>query len=239
MSCTSTRLSLFLPLAVAACLACPAGGSLIIYGTQSDASPLPGQSLNNVQLSVDLTVSQGVATMTFTNVSTAGETAVISQIVVDTYDNDNTTTGLATLWDPTILTKTKNVSFSWGWSNGLPGYGPQTRDATPLIDLTADPLPVNGLGPGESLQVQFGTSLLDGSTIFDYLNSFGGGTDTGAFSIGFHAISASAVGGSSLSGTVFWSDNLPVAPTPEPATLGLLALGGVAMLRRRRDPARA
>jgi hypothetical protein len=230
--------SLFVPLAVAACLACPAPADLIIYGTQSDASSLPGRSLNDVRLSVDLSVSQGLATMTFTNVSAAAETAVISEIVVDTYDNDNVTTGLATLWNPQILMHTSGVSFSWGWSNGLPGYGPQTQDPTPLVELTADLSPVdNGIGPGGSLQVRFGTILPDGSTIFDYLNSFGGGTDTGAFSIGFHAISAAAVDGGSLSGTVFWTDSLP-PPVPEPASLGLLALGSLAILRRRaRGPA--
>jgi MYXO-CTERM domain-containing protein len=234
-------LSLLVPLAVAACLACPAHADLIIYGTQSDATPLSGHSLNDVQLSVGLSVSHGIATMTFTNVSAAAETAVISEIVVDTYDNDNTNTGLATLWDPLVLTHTKGVSFSWGWSNGLPGYGPQTRDATPLVELKADPSPVkNGLSVGESLQVQFGTSLADGSTIFDYLNSFGGGTDTGAFSLGFHAISASAVNGGSLSGTTFWSDSRPPDPTPEPAGLALLALGSLAVVRRRaRRTARA
>jgi MYXO-CTERM domain-containing protein len=227
-------LSLFLPLAVAACLAAPAHADLIIYGTQSDASLLPGRSLNDIRLRVDLSVWGGVATFTFTNVSAAGESAVISEIVIDTYDNDNVTTGLAALWDPQVLTHTGNVSFSSGWSNGLPGYGPRTHDATPLVELTADPSPVNkGIGPGESLQVRFGTSLAAGSTIFDYLNSFGGGTDTGAFSIGFHAISSTAVNGGSLSGTVFWSDSQPPDPTPEPASLGLLALGGLVVLRRR------
>lgn len=234
MSRTRIGLSLLLPVAIAACLPGPARSEIIIYGTQSDDPLTPGRSLNDIRLSVELTVSQGVATMTFTNVSVGPETAVIKDIVIDTFDNDNVFTGLAMLWDPVVLTHTSNVAYGWGWSNGLSGYGPQTRDVTPLVELTADPLPVKkDLSPGESLQVQFGTSLQDGSSITDYLNAFGGGTDTGSFALGFHAISAAAVGGGSLSGTVFWSDSpLPPGPIPEPASLALLAMGSLVVTRR-------
>ena len=34
-----------------------------------------------------------------------------------------------------------------------------------------------------------------------------------------------------------WLDNVQITPVPEPATLSLLVLGGVAMIRRRRNQA--
>ena len=73
------------------------------------------------------------------------------------------------------------------------------------------------------MQVRFNTLLVNGSTIQDYFNAFGGGNDTAAYSIGFHAISAQAVDGDSLSGVA----------VPEPATLAMLAFGGLAILGRR------
>ena len=206
-----------------AALAAPlAHAEIIIYGSQTDHPLVPGLDLTGVRMSVDLSVTNSLATFRFANVSVGEETAVFKEIVLDTHDDDDAT---AFLWNGTVLTQTQDVAYTIGLSNGLPGYHSQTSDAFPLVELDARPSPVKkGIGPGEVLEVRFETSLADGSDIYDYLAAFGGGQDTQEFSIGFHAISASVVNGQSLSG----------AAVPEPATAMLLASGGLALLRRRR-----
>jgi len=212
-------------LIVATCLIAPSAQGAIIVPTVGDipgGDPLGG--LVELQMSVELTVADGVAMMTFTNTS-AGQAAksVINEIVLDTWDDD---TGMAILTDPVLPEATKDVAFKLASSNGLPGYQAETTDGVPLIELrTATPKPVKGLSVGESLTVTFGTSLADGSDIGDFLAAFGGGEDTAAWSIGFHALRAGGTASSPSSGIV----------VPEPATLATLA-GGVllALLRRKR-----
>ena len=160
---------------------------------------MPDGDLADVQLSVDLTVADGLAVMTFINTSWGSETsAVFKEIVVDTCDDD---TGTAMLWDPAVLNQPPGVSYTAVDSNGLPCFQSSTSDATALLELRADPAPPKeGIGPGETLQVQFSTSLADGAGINDYLASFEAGSDTGMYTIGFHAISATVMGGESLAG---------------------------------------
>jgi hypothetical protein len=205
-----------------ALLAGAAHADYIIFGTHADDNIQPGRSLEDVRMSVGLSVANGLATVTFTNVSVPSETAVFKEIVIDGLDDD---TGTAILWAPEVLTDTNAVSYSVsGHPNGLPGYQNETGDAVPLIELQAKSSPVKyGIGVGEVLQVRFNTSLPDGSTIQDYFNAFGGGDDTRHYSIGFHAISAEVVNGGSLSGIAL----------PEPATLGMLAFGGLVVLGRK------
>jgi hypothetical protein len=216
------RTALLISTVSLALLAGPVRADYIIFGTHTDHQIEDGLSLQDVRLSVDLSVSDGLATVTFTNVSVASETAVFKEIVIDGHDDD---TGTAILWNPMVLTDTMDVSYSVSsHPNGLPGYQGQTSDAVPLIELQAQSSPVKyGIEPGEAVQVRFNTSLANGSTILDYFNAFGGGNDTAHYSIGFHAISARAVNGESLSGIA----------VPEPATLGMLAFGGLVMLVRR------
>jgi len=203
-------------------IAGPAHADYIIFGTHSDDYVQDGLSLEDVRMSVDLSVANGWATMTFTNVSVTGETAVFKEIIVDGYDND---THAFILWNPVVLTHTNDVDYYVSsHPNGLPGYQTETNDAVWQVELQARSSPVKyGIGPGETLQVAFWTSLANGSTIQDYLDAFGEGDDTAAYSIGFHAISAEAVCGGSLSGVA----------VPEPATLGMLVLGGLAALGRK------
>ncbi len=208
-------------------------GSIIVYGTHADHPIEPGGDLADVQMTVDLFVTGGEATMTFTNTSVGFETtAVLAEIVVDMHDDDPGGSG-PVLWDPVILTETEDVAFTWGDSNGLPGYHSETAEMPPLLELSAQPAPPKkGLGIGESLQVKFDTSLPDGpDRIADYLAFFNGGSDTEDYTIGFHAISAATVGGQSLSGIYH--------ETPEPGTMVLIGLGGVLLLvgRKRRKEA--
>ena len=216
------KTALIIATVLLALLAGTAHADCIIFGTHADDDIQAGLSLEDVRMSVDLSVANGLATMTFTNVSLASETAVFKEIVIDGLDDD---TGTAILWDPVVLTDTDAVSYNVSsHPNGLPGYQNETGDAVPLIELQAKSSPVRyGIGVGEVLQVRFNTSLPDESTIQDYLNAFGGGNDVGHYSIGFHAISAEVVDGGSLSGVAL----------PEPATLGMLAFGGLVILGRK------
>jgi len=208
-------------------LAGHANADVIIFGTHTDHPLVPGADLMNVALSVDLSASGGVATMTFTNVSTAPElSAAFKLIVIDTLDDDTAT---AILWDGSILTTPPGVAYSLEPYNVLPGYNPVITDGGSMVQLQADPAPPKeGIGPGETLQVQFSTSLPDGADIFSYFAAFDGGDDTGAYSLGFHAISADVVDGESLSGVI------TITEVPEPAALSLMLVGGAVMLARRR-----
>jgi hypothetical protein len=221
------RITLAIVVAIVVSIAiAPAHASLIVYGSHSDFAPAPGGSLSDVRMLVDMTVTGGVATMTFTNVSTGMETsAVFKEIVIDTYVNDTNT---AILWNGKVL----SGSYTMADSNGLPGFAAYTHETPPLISLLAlSPAPKKGIGPGSSFAVEFQTSLADGSTINDYLGAFGG-QDTSNGALGFQAISADVVNGQSLSGINQRN------PVPEPSLMALLTLGGAGAVVMRRGARR-
>jgi len=214
-------------LAVVACLAGSSDADIVVYGTHTDHPIVPGGDLTDIKMTVDLAVSGGVAIMTFKNTSDGDEiSAVFKEIVLDTHDDDLLVGG-EVLWNPVILTHTDEVSFSWGDSNGLPGYNAVTTETTLLIEFQADSPPTQkGINIGESLQVQFQTSLADSpDAIGDYLSFFNGGDDTADYCVGFHAISASTVDGESLSG---------IYEVPEPATMGLIGFASLLIITRRK-----
>jgi len=211
---------------------------ITIYGTHADHPIIPGGSLSDVKMSVDLSVSGTVATMTFTNISDGLETtAVIAEIVLDTYDDDLYGDGPDpepvgwVLWDPVILTSTDDVSFTFGDSNGLPGYHSVTSDMLALVEYQADSSPTQkGLNIGESLVVQFDTSLSDGEGIGDYFAFFDGGSDTAAYTIGFHAINTTTV----YEETTGDRASLSGIYIPEPATMVMVGFGALLLLIRRK-----
>jgi hypothetical protein len=205
-------------------VAVPARASLIVHGTQANYATVPGSALSDVRMSVDLTATGGTATVTFANVSAAPElSAVFKTIYLDLTDDD---TGTGILWLPNIRHDLSDGTYSVLPYSVLPGYGPEISDGSSMIEFEAAVPPTGyGLGVGgDKLVVEFATSLADGSDIFDYLAAFNGGDDTEHLSIGFHAISADTVSGNSLTGV----------NVPEPAALGLIVLGAVAMLKRKR-----
>jgi hypothetical protein len=218
-----------------------ASAGIVIVGSHCDHPIVPGGDITNVRMAVELSVSGGIATFTFTNVSIAPElTAVIDEIILDLHDND-VAVGGDVLWNPVILTSTPDISFTFGDSNGLPGYKAFTDEVPPLLELGADPPPstkgldVGPMGMGESLVVQFNTVLPDGpDRIADYLAFFDGGGDTAAYSIGFHAVSTTTAlddDGSLASLTGIY--------VPEPGTILMAGLGVVLVaLRRLRRTAR-
>ncbi|MHC4716051.1 MAG: PEP-CTERM sorting domain-containing protein [Planctomycetota bacterium] len=209
---------------VVACLLVPcAHGSVIVTADPASPPDIPGVDPTDLQMSVDLSVLDGVATMTFTNTSVASAgRAVIKEIVVDGYDDDTAT---ALLTDPVVVTDTPDVAYKVRRSNGLPGYRKETSDPTPLVELRArSPKPVKGIGVGEALVVSFQTSLPDGATIHDYLAAFNGGDDSAAYSLGFHAIRAGGVGARTASRVVL----------PEPAALAALTAGAAVVLLKRK-----
>lgn len=208
-------------------IATPSEGSILVYGSHSDYTPIPGASLGDVRLQVDMSVTGGLATFSFTNASIYPEqTAVFKTIVLDNKENDTNTN---ILWNGVVLTNTSNVSYGISPYNVLPGFNPLITDGAWMVEFNArPPAPKKGIGLGETLQVQFNTVLPDGSDIEDYLKFFDGGSDTAAYSVGFQAISASIINGQSLSGAY------APAAIPEPATMSVLGLGGLAVLVRRK-----
>ena len=101
---------------------------------------------------------------------------------------------------------------------------PSGRTLSPAFTTTdnlafdSDPAPPKyGINPGESLKITF--SLTEGSSFAAVLDAL----DSAALRIGAHVIALPD--GSSES-----------AVTPEPATVFLLALGSLALLRRKRRP---
>jgi len=221
-------------LALSVLAASSAEASLIIIGSHTDSSIVPGGSLADVRLKVDLEVNlvggQNVATITFENDSQGSEaSAVFKTICIDLMDDDDdgSPAVLGDAWDVNVRDDLSDRTYTAGAYNVLPGYGSLIEDGPSMIEFNAaDPPPFNGIGPAdpnEKLVVEFHTSLTVGADIFDYLTSFDGGNDTQMYAIGFHAISADVVDDESLSGVV-----------PEPASVTLLLLGFSGLLLRRK-----
>jgi len=114
------------------------------------------------------------------------------------------------------------VDYSPGATPGeLPGAGMIFPNFETTLGFSADsdpPPPSMGVEPGEWLGVVF--SLKDGGDVYDVMQELSDGT----LRIGIHVQAF-------LNGGV---DSESFVALPEPATIALLGLGGLVLLRKRR-----
>jgi len=220
------RTAVLTTLVAAAFCATPSASlaSLIVTAGHADDPLESGASLDDVRLEVSLSVAGGRAAMTLGNASVSPEeSCVFKTLVVDVLDDD---TGEAVLWNPTVRDDLSDGVYTVGDYNVLPGFNPLIDDGASMIELNAaNPAPHKGISPGESLVVEFDTSLPDGADIFDYLSFFDGGNDTQAYCLGFHGISTD---------TIVRQGSLSGAHVPEPASAALSLAGACSLLAHRR-----
>ncbi|GAH65640.1 unnamed protein product [marine sediment metagenome] len=169
-----------------------------------------GSFCDSGDLDLYVVVSKGEAgrvDFTFYN-----ESLIDSSIARIYFDDDS-------LLDISAITEGAGTSFS---QPATPGNLPSGKSLEPPFVATEGfsfnsqpPRPQSGVNPGEWLRITFD---INGSTFAAVIN----GLDTGAIRIGTHIIALPD--GSSESAIV----------VPEPVTIALLGLGGLALIRRRR-----
>jgi len=169
-----------------------------------------GSFCDSGDLDLSVVVSKGEAgrvDFTFYN-----ESLIDSSIARIYFDDDS-------LLDISAITEGAGTSFS---QPATPGNLPSGKSLEPPFVATEEfsfngqpPRPQSGVNPGEWLRITFD---INGSTFAAVIN----GLDTGAIRIGTHIIALPD--GSSESAIA----------VPEPVTIALLGLGGLALIRRRR-----
>ena len=169
---------------------------------------------SQVNLFVDVTEDSGRARFEFHNHSS------VSSSIAEIYFDD----AGDLLAGPPDIDNGPGVSFSL---QGSPGHLPAGNDLSlvfitpPDFMASADnPAPTNGINPSTSPDPDEWAALIfdfeGGSTISDVLDDLQDGT----LRIGLHLIALP-------------DDSSEAAVTPEPATLGLILLGSLMLLRRR------
>ena len=169
-----------------------------------------GSFCDSGDLDLYVVVSKGEAgrvDFTFYN-----ESLIDSSIARIYFDDDS-------LLDISAITEGAGTSFS---QHATPGNLPSGNSLEPPFVATEGlsfnsqpPRPQSGVNPGEWLRITFD---INGSTFAAVIN----GLDTGTIRIGTHIIALPD--GSSESAIA----------VPEPVTIALLGLGGLALIRRRR-----
>ena len=168
-----------------------------------------GSYYNSPAIDLYVEVSDGGDYIDFTF---CNESLVESSIARIYFDDDS-------LLDTSAITEGAGTSFS---QHATPRNLPSGKSLEPPFVATEGfsfngqaPRPQSGVNPGEWLRITFD---INGSTFAAVIN----GLDTGAIRIGTHIIALPD--GSSESAIA----------VPEPATIALLGLGGLALIRRKR-----
>ena len=206
--------SRFLIVAVLSCLCIYQVSSAVIYPFEIFTTNGSYWDSPDVICEVDVTGTDGFADFTFYNSSD------VDCVIAAIYFDDGSLLGIAEIING------PDVEFVEPMNSGT---FPAGNELDPLFEISSDfsakgvsPPPFNGINntadgePAEWLTVRF--ELINGGTVADVLNEL----DTGELRIGLHI--TSFLDGSSES----------AVSVPEPATLGLLALGGLFLKRRKR-----
>ncbi|MCH9022483.1 MAG: PEP-CTERM sorting domain-containing protein [Planctomycetes bacterium] len=174
----------------------------------SATNALNGES----QLSVDVDNGLGTVTFTFNNdLEEVGVDMVISEIY---FDDGSLLSINSILNDPPKVVFVQDAS-----PPDLPGgntLSPPFEVSLGFLIEGGAPPSKKGIGPGQSLSIMF--DLINGGTLADVLDEL----DDGTLRIGIHVIAFADKGSESF------------VNVPEPATVLLLGLGSLALIRLRR-----
>ncbi len=164
-------------------------------------------------LYVDVTNGDGYVDFTFYNDSS------VQSSVTGIYFDDGT------LFDIDSITNGPGTDFTYPQTPGnLPGGGqlvPPFEASRQFNAGAVNPVPMKGINEGDTLNewVTINFTLRGSGTLDDVIAEL----NSGVLRIGLHII---AIGGDSSSESAIL--------VPEPATMGLLGLGGLLLMRRRR-----
>lgn len=193
-------------------------GAFTLNGTNFavDFNPVPDaiRVISNTGQNLRLSPSTGALLGTDTSISPAGVT-----ITGGAYDRNGPGNGTTTLY---AIDSTNGVLTTVGSVNGSPN--------TPNTGIVGPTVGSLGLGTALDQRIGFDISGLNNSNAFATILT--GGTDK-LYSINLNTGAATLVGTIGTGTTVYGGLTNAVA-VPEPASVGLLAVGAIGLLARRR-----
>lgn len=192
---------------------------------------------NDPRLTFTLTISdEGLVAGRHTAGLRFDNSSAISSSITDIYFDAHPDTGSSLIFDGVSIIEGTGVSFSKGASpQTLPGGEMLTPkfDKTPEYSADSDsPVSPSGINPNEWLKLVF--TLKTERNINDLIAEIaaGGSATATNLRVGIHIQSLPAACGSDSASAINCA--LPIQPIPEPATICLLGLGALSLIRRKK-----